>query len=214
MMKLNVNLIKSVLTIYDELLSNGISLVYLGEFSQDITKMFTSMAEEDMDKNQENPSVRRKVYHVMVETLQNLAKHSDEIADQNETGRGLFMIGKKDENYYIITSNRIAIDKKIELESALLQVNQASPEELKEMYRKQIKEGKLSEKGGAGLGLIDMARKVGEKLDYHFLPYDDNYFFFVLNVVLNSKKLSGKHISSAEHDNDNETPADEAPTQA
>jgi hypothetical protein len=29
-----------------------------------------------------------------------------------------------------------------------------------------MREGSLSEKGGAGLGLIDIARKTGEKLEY------------------------------------------------
>ncbi|OJJ21348.1 hypothetical protein BKI52_12365 [marine bacterium AO1-C] len=188
-MKLDVRFIKSVLTIYDELLTNGISLVYLGEFSHQITKMFTSMAEDDMDKNHEELSVKRKVYHVMVETLQNMNKHSDEIAEQGSIGKGLFMIGKKDETYYVITSNKVSRDKQPVLENMLEQINAASKAELKEMYRKQIKEGKISSKGGAGLGLIDIARKTTGKHDYHFLPYDEENSFFILKVEINTKRI-------------------------
>jgi len=188
-MKLDVRFIKSVLTIYDELLTNGISLVYLGEFSHQITKMFTSMAEDDMDKNHEELSVKRKVYHVMVETLQNMNKHSDEIAEQGSIGKGLFMIGKKDETYYVITSNKVSRDKQPELENMLEKINAASKEELKDMYRKQIKEGKISAKGGAGLGLIDIARKTTGKHDFHFLPYDEENSFFILKVEINTKRI-------------------------
>lgn len=188
-MKLDVRFIKSVLTIYDELVTNGLSLVYLGEFSHQITKMFTSMAEDDMDKNQEELSVKRKVYHVMVETLQNMNKHSDEIAEQGSIGKGLFMIGKKDETYYVITSNKVSVAKQPLLEDMLQKINAANKAELKEMYRKQIKEGKISAKGGAGLGLIDIARKTTGKHDYHFLPHDDENSFFILKVEINTKKI-------------------------
>jgi len=175
------------------MIENGFSLVYLGEFSHDITKMFTSMAESDMEKNSEERSVQRKVYHVMVETLQNMNKHSDEIKERN-IGNGLFIIGKKQDTYYVITSNKVAKNHKDHLENALISVNSASPQELKEMYKRQIKEGSLSNKGGAGLGLIDIARKTGETLNYQFLQLDDENFFFILKVEINSKKFVKESI--------------------
>ncbi|SDB88516.1 SiaB family protein kinase [Williamwhitmania taraxaci] len=187
-MNLTFNFIKSVSNIYDEMIENGFSLVYLGEFSHEITKMFTQMAESDMEKNSEERSVQRKVYHVMVETLQNMNKHSDEIKDGN-IGNGLFIIGKKQDTYYIITSNKVAEQHKEPLERALNQVNAATKEELNQMYRKQIREGKLSDKGGAGLGLIDIARKIGEPLNYQFLQLDESNYFFILKVEINAKKF-------------------------
>jgi hypothetical protein len=192
-MNLTFNFIKSISNIYDEMIENGFSLVYLGEFSHDITKMFTSMAESDMEKNSEERSVQRKVYHVMVETLQNMNKHSDEIKERN-IGNGLFIIGKKQDTYYVITSNKVAKNHKDHLENALIAVNSASPQELKEMYKRQIKEGSLSNKGGAGLGLIDIARKTGETLNYQFLQLDDENFFFILKVEINSKKFAKEAI--------------------
>ncbi|MDD3892844.1 MAG: SiaB family protein kinase [Bacteroidales bacterium] len=188
-MNITFNFIKSVSNIYDEMIDNGFSLVYLGEFSHQITKMFTSMAESDMEKQSEERSVQRKVYHVMVETLQNMNKHSDEVRER-DIGSGLFIIGKKDETYYIITSNVVAKKHKDALENNLITVNNASKEELKEMYKKQIKEGKLSDKGGAGLGLIDIARKTGETLNYQFLQLDDENYFFILKVEINAKKFA------------------------
>ncbi len=187
-MNLTFNFIKSVSNIYDEMIENGFSLVYLGEFSHDITKMFTQMAESDMEKNSEERSVQRKVYHVMVETLQNMNKHSDEIKEGN-IGNGLFIIGKKQDIYYIINSNKVAEQHKEPLERALNQVNAATKEELNQMYRKQIREGKLSDKGGAGLGLIDIARKIGEPLNYQFLQLDESNYFFILKVEINAKKF-------------------------
>ncbi len=211
-MKLDVSLLKSVLTIYDELQNNGIYLVYLGVFSHDITKMFTSMAEDDMESKGEALSIKKRVYHVMVETLQNMNRHSDEIASDMNTGRGLFMIGRKSDAYYVITSNKVSKEKKESLEAALIEINQSSPEDLRKMYLKQIKHGKLSEKGGAGLGLIDIARKTSGSHDYQFIPFDDDNYFFILKVEIDTKaiKEAKEREDQAEHEKEAQSKEEEA----
>jgi len=188
-MDLSFSFIKSISNIYDEMIGNGFSLVYLGEFNHEITRMFTTMTESNMERNSEERSVQRKVFHVMVETLQNMNKHSDELSKTSQTGSGLFIIGKKNDTYYVITSNKVAAEHREFLEETLIKVNNASKEELKEMYKRQMKEGVLTEKGGAGLGLIDIARKTEEKLNFQFIPFDDKYYFFILKVEVSTKKI-------------------------
>ncbi len=185
----SLSFIKSVLSLYDEMTNNGFSLVYLGEFNHQIMKMFTSMAEKSMDKNLEEKSVKKKVFHVMVEILQNMTKHSDNY-EELDSGNGLFIVGKKEGSYYIITANKVKEDEIDELKSSIDHINTLDKEQLKELYKKQMKGGSLSQKGGAGLGLIDIARKTGEKLNYQFLPLNDDYFFFLLKVRV-SKKIDG-----------------------
>ena len=64
-------------------------------------------------------------------------------------------------------------------------INAMGKEELKEFYKNVLNNGQMSEKGGGGLGMIDIARKSGQKLDYGFMPFDDNHSFFSLNVNIN-----------------------------
>jgi len=47
-----------------------------------------------------------------------------------------------------------------------------------------LNNGEMSDKGGGGLGMIDIARKTGEKLNYNFMPVDDSYSFFSLNIKI------------------------------
>ena len=182
-MSANINFIKTVLSLHDEMVSNGFSLVYEGVFSHDIMKMFTSMTENNMDKQNEDKSVRRKVFHVMVECLQNMTKHSDDYDFNDRIGNGLFIVGKKEGFWNIITANKIHKNKIEDLRQSIETINSLNQEELKSLYKKQIKEGSLSDKGGAGLGLIDIARKTGRKLDYQFLPLDDKENYFLLLKV-------------------------------
>ena len=55
-------------------------------------------------------------------------------------------------------------------------------EALKETYKKMIKESVLSEKAGAGLGFIDIIKKTGNKVEFHFEPIDDKVSFFIFKT--------------------------------
>ena len=59
-----------------------------------------------------------------------------------------------------------------------------SKDELKDMYKFILNHQKLSAKGGGGLGLVDIARKTGNKLEYTFQHYQDDYYFFNLDVFI------------------------------
>jgi len=63
-------------------------------------------------------------------------------------------------------------------------VNELDSSMLKDFYMKQMHEGRLSDKGGAGLGFIDIRRKTGNKLEYYFLPASDKMSFFMLTTAI------------------------------
>ena len=188
-MKLDKVFMGSVLSLYDELISNGISMVYIGKFTQDTTTFFSGKFEDEMELNAEDKKTKKRVFHTLVEILQNMQRHSVELKDSIDFGSGLFMLGKKDTFYYIITSNRIESHAIPNLTRALETVNNSTIEELRTMYKKQLRDGKLSRKGGAGLGLIDIARKTGEKLEYLFLPIDRETQYFVLKSEIDTLKI-------------------------
>ena len=188
-MKLDKHFMGSILSLYEELLTNGISIVYIGKFTQKITTFFSAMFEEEMEEKSENKKTRKRVFHSLVEILQNMQRHSMQITKDVEIGSGLFMLGKRDDVYYIITSNTISEATIPDLTRAIETVNNASIEELRKMYKKQLRDGNLSEKGGAGLGLIDIARKTQEKLEYLFIPIDNNLYYFVLKTEINTKTI-------------------------
>lgn len=187
-MKIDPIFMQSVLSLYDELTTNGIYIVYIGKFTQKITSMFSTMLEEELDKNSEDKKTRKRVYHAMVETMQNIQRHAEEYSS-DVFSNGLFMIGKKEKIYYIITSNKISVMSKDKVSKAIDKVNECSREELNCMYKKQLKDGKIGEHGGAGLGLIDIARKTENKIEYLFLPINISEEYFVLKAEVDPMKF-------------------------
>ena len=94
------------------------------------------------------------------------------------------MIGKLDNQYNIITGNYIKVENVEMLKKRLDEINLLSKDELKDYYKAVLNNGEMSAKGGGGLGMIDIARKTGQKLNYSFMPVDDVYSFFSLNIKI------------------------------
>jgi hypothetical protein len=181
--------VHGVEVIYDNFIANGINLMYIGKFNHNIIKMFSAMAEDDMKNVSVDLGTKKRVYHTMVEILQNMNRHSDEIAEASHVGRGLFMIGKKKENYFIITSNKVKNSNIKTLKDSIELINGSTLEELNELYTNQLRFGKITEKGGAGLGLLDIARKTSKALQFNFIPINKYYSYFILKVVVDRRKL-------------------------
>ncbi len=172
--------------IYDlhrTMMSQNLILVYQGDFTQESTKSILAMAERNLDSSGEESSIKRKVFNVMVEALQNIVKHSDELVDgQIRSHAAIFLIGKETNRYSIMSGNPIRKENVDKLKKTLERINGLDKEGLKELYKEIIKNTTISEKGGAGLGFVDMARKSGEKIEYSFPELNAEYSFFCLKV--------------------------------
>lgn len=178
--------------IYDlhkTMLKHDLILIYEGEFSQEVTKSVLAMAERNMDSFGESPGVKRKVFNVMVECLQNISKH----AANYEPGRyaknnALFMIGKSDESYLLTSGNAVDKPEVTNMIGKLERINGLDKDGLKALYKEIITgtEG-LSPKGGAGLGFVDMARKSERPLGYDFEEINDKLDFFSVKITIPRK---------------------------
>lgn len=129
-------------------------------------------------------SIRKRVFNILVEVLQNIYHHYAHISVDEDEVETRFALVKCRVNYYIIAGNYI-LNKEVPLLKARIDLlNTLSSEKLKQVYIETLGNGIISEKGGAGLGLIEIARKSGSKLTYEFRPMNDNLSFFSLMVTI------------------------------
>jgi len=161
-----------------------VKLIYEGEINHDIMKVFTSLTENGL-KTEEFKG-QKKVFNVMVECLQNISKHSDSADGRKHenTGNGIFLIANNDQELNIVTGNTLRKEKESVVSEKIDHINTLSKEELREYYKKMLKENTISNKGGAGLGFIDIARKTQNKLSYSFNKINDEYSFFILSAKI------------------------------
>ena len=180
-MENELGFIQSLLS--EEFVDEGFPLIYKGEFNHQIMKLFTSLAEKKIMSSKKEDSVRKKVFHVMVECLQNITKHSEKTDEAGKKiGYGMCMVGEKKDYYFVVTGNKIKNEDKQELLERIEYLNKRSKQELDDLHKQQMIDGHLSDKGGAGLGLIDIRRKTGQKIIYDFVPLDDTSQYFIMEI--------------------------------
>lgn len=172
-----------IFDLHRTMMSQKLILVYQGDFTQESIKSILAMAERNIDSSGEDASIKRKVFNVMVESLQNIVKHSDELIDgEIHSHAAIFLIGREDNKYTIMSGNPIRKDRVDSLIEKLDHINSLDKEGLKELYKSIIKNTTISEKGGAGLGFVDMARKSGGKIEFEAPEMSSGYCFFCLKV--------------------------------
>jgi hypothetical protein len=135
---------------YNKMEQDSIMLSFKGNVTSELLTSILQIMESKMEKLNEPNRIKKKVYNILVEELQNL--------------------------YHIANVNAV------KLRSRLEKINSLEPEELKAYYKEVLNNGMMSDKGGGGLGMIDIARKSGKRLDFDFQKVDEEFSFYSLNI--------------------------------
>jgi len=163
---------------------NDIMLSFKGDVTSEMLTSMLQIMEAKLDNLGEPSKMKRKVYNVLVECLQNLYHHRDEMKriGIDEESAAIFMIGRNDKGYNIVTGNYILTERVESLKGKIDHVNSLDKDGLKTLYKEVLNNDERSQKGGGGLGIIDIARKSGQNLVYDFMEVDKRYSFFSLYI--------------------------------
>jgi hypothetical protein len=164
-----------------------LTYTYNGEFTEQLTEQILGLVENSMNVESESSKTKKKVYFIMVESLQNITRHQSS-KTEDYLLNGFFSIHKSPIGYFITSGNIVSTNNIEALKSKLDKLNSLSADELKTYHQELLTLGGFSEKGGAGLGLIEMLRKSGNKLQYDFIDINTrySYFYFQTNVSISA----------------------------
>jgi Family of unknown function (DUF6272) len=184
-------MLDQIFDLYSDLEKHRIMLSFKGDLSKDLTGALMSAVERKLEMMETDIRLRKRVFNVVVECLQNLLHNGKAVAPEGVTvsgnePHGIVMIAHHPQGYSVITGNFVSMASVERLKGRLEKVNALSPDQLRELYKEVLNDGQYSEKGGGGLGFIDIARKSGQKLEYGFVPFDEHNAFFSLNVNVNN----------------------------
>ena len=176
--------VDSALWFFDKIRNDKFCLLYNGSFSDDITHKFIELSEYNLESSEDLSKMKNKVSFLMAECFQNIVRHGAEKSPEDSHLPGFFSTKNLGNTFFITTGNLINKNNIESLEGRLKLVNSLSTEELKVLYMDVITNNTLSEKGGAGLGLIEMARKSGHRIEYSFDDYNREFSFFYSQIKL------------------------------
>ncbi|MFP4160809.1 MAG: SiaB family protein kinase [Ectothiorhodospira sp.] len=154
-------------------LENGeLVFYYVGYFSQNIINAMGDAVRARLESAEAPGGVRRRLFSIFVEMAQNIVHYSsDQLPHARDPGAeirgGSVCICQDDTRYHIICRNPITADWADRLREELEKLRQMSREEIRQAYRRQMREGKPDETSkGAGLGLLTIARDSQDGIDF------------------------------------------------
>lgn len=170
----NITLIKLLKRCFSQ---DKFSLNYHGVFNDVFTEQLISLADCDVEKK-----AKKKVALLISESFQNIVRHGESAFACEESS--LFGIRGIDQFLHIFSTNPVTNSTKLFLDQKLDEINKMDKDQIKVLYAESLENGVISAKGGAGLGLIEMARKSERPIQKGFKKLNDDQYSFYMQVDL------------------------------
>lgn len=159
----------------------NLMLYYRGVMTQEIVVALLDLTENKLNETALSSSIKTRVFSVMVECLQNITLQSEK---SNYTELNMFMVGSTEKGYIIYNGNVIRNVDVTELKRKIQEINTMSELDLKKFYKYLMRNGSSLQNPGLDLGLIHIARKTGNALDFDFEQIDSDHYFFSLSTLI------------------------------
>ena len=173
--------------------SNTVLLSFRGVLDYDTIGIYLKKLNNIMEEADLKNAIKKRLYSMMVECLENISKHNacDQIKN-NGTGIdtekypcATFTLEQK-ENAYCIESGNYIFNKDVEkLKSKISLLNKLDRNGLKKLYNFTITRHSFSEKGGAGLGLIDIAKASRNEIEYRIEKINETVSYLHFKTKIN-----------------------------
>ncbi len=165
----------------------GMLLCFNGPFFHEIIEALGTAMRRCLETAELKKTVLMDVFSVYIELTQNVKNYAALKArteiERHEIGNGAIIIGKSPEGYWVSSRNLVEKEDISTLKDRLDRIALSDKQQLKALYKDQMRKPP-SPTGGAGLGLIDIARRASKPLEYSFTAAGDHCSFFRIHVVI------------------------------
>ncbi|KJS86714.1 MAG: hypothetical protein JM58_06440 [Peptococcaceae bacterium BICA1-8] len=180
----------SLYNLYKDLKAQKILLCYSGPIAQASIEGVGDTLRRNLEFEEAGNTTTLAVFSIFIEQAQNVLNYSAEKLskdeeDQKELRVGVVVIGYDDTgDYFVYCGNRVYNQDISKIRNSLEHLRNLNKDELKMLYKERRRMEREPGSKGAGLGLIEMARKSEVPLGYSFEKIDEVFSFFSIKVVV------------------------------
>ncbi|MBL0129227.1 MAG: hypothetical protein IPP83_17670 [Flavobacteriales bacterium] len=177
-------------TLFSLLGHDRFDLLYSGLFHDEHTPGLITLAEDAVLEGPGGKGHRQRLSFVMVEAYQNIVRHRAAVRNElaSTAGRSMFMLRSSRKGEEVLALDPVATSEVEALETNMRRIGGSDAAQLKNLFLDRLQEASRSARGGAGLGLIEMARRSDNGLRHMVLPLDDDHRLFLLQVAVGASK--------------------------
>lgn len=173
-------------SLYQALSADRCAFGYSGSFQDDHTVRLIELGEALIADQNAGPSTSSRLGYMMVEAYQNIIRHREEGTAEIFQGkaRSLFLLKCQEGSQQVVTINPVMVRQGRKLDGLLSDIQKKDGPELKQLFLSALQHAAGKDSRGAGLGLIEMARRSGNGPAWSLHPIDDGMELFALGIRL------------------------------
>ena len=166
----------------EQLRDAGILISFTGSFSHSIIEELGTAVKKYLESAESQKTAMMDVFSVYIEAAQNVRNYGERTGSgKSEADASIVVIARANARYRIYAGNVIESTDAQGLGARLDALAMLDKAGLKDAYKEQLRKQR-PEGQGAGLGLIEMARRASQPLQYSFTPLADGRAYFSLCV--------------------------------
>ncbi len=173
----------------------GVIFAYSGYVTEPVLSGVGEALKQKLTIDDADTKTLRSVFAVFVEQMQNIIRYSAEkvesplppAADERalkELRYGILTIGKEGSDYVVCAGNLIERADVPRLHARLSRIREMNKDELKVLYKEQLRAEPEAGSKGAGLGFMEIARRASKPIEFDFTDLDENHAFFALKATI------------------------------
>jgi hypothetical protein len=157
---------------------------FVSHFSRQKFESLLVLVKETVAKPEIPLFIQKRLYAISVESLDNILKYINTTQQKDlpiNFRSNLFIISELEQHYEIRTGSSILNDEIAILQSYVDKVNSLTKEELQKFYLDKLLKSKPE---GGGLGIVEMAIKTNNKIEYNFLYETETISLLLIQTKL------------------------------
>ncbi|CCQ74847.1 conserved protein of unknown function [Magnetospira sp. QH-2] len=182
-------LVDSMYDFRNYLQNHGIMFCYSGYVTEDILTGIGDAIKRKLAMDDADTKTTRAVFSVFIEQMQNVIRYSAEKEvtgepDNDELRYGVLIVGKRDDQFFVTCANMIRSADVSRLSSSLEAIRNMDKKQLKDTYKRKLRDDPPEGSKGAGVGFIDIARRASRPIDFTFEDVQEGFSFFTLKAFV------------------------------
>jgi hypothetical protein len=178
-----------IFDLFNRLRQDGIIFCFSGPTSQGILEGLGDALKQKMEREAAGSELIRRVFAVFVEQVQNVINYSAERVTgppeaEGEMREGVVVVGRQGENCFVLVGNYVDQEEAGRLSEQVRLLHGMDKERLKAYYKEQRRKEPPAGSKGAGLGIIETARKASRPLELELRDTGQGRVFFTLKAII------------------------------
>lgn len=175
----------NLLRMRESYLEQRIMLCFNGPISRSLIEEIGNALRNYLNSQQATPSDSMDVFAAYIEMTQNIRHYAMRHGYDEESASATVAVAKDAQGRYTVSAgNLVEYGDGEQLVRTIETLAALDKQELKRAYKQQLRMPRGGVSSGAGLGLLDIARKSSEPMRASLEPLPDGRGFFSLTAVI------------------------------